>query len=85
MFGPHKNRQQSFVKRTPFPLTQSWGCTVQKVQGLSLTEGVVSLDLESQKCFNQGQMHVALSRITSINESSKREHARLRTESCFRS
>ena len=38
------------------------------MQGLSLTEGVVSFDLESQKSFNEGQMHVVLSRITGINE-----------------
>ena len=45
-----------------------WTCTFYKVQGLSLTEGAVRFDLESQKPFNQGQMYVALSRITSINE-----------------
>ena len=43
-------------------------CTVHKVQGLSLTEGVVSFDLKSQKSFNHRQMYVALSKITSINE-----------------
>ena len=62
---------------------------------------MVSFDLESQKSFNQGQMYVALSRITSINqlyligkynkaalkvnESAKRDYERLRTESCFKS
>ena len=76
-------------------------CTVHKVQGLILTEGVVSFDLESQKLFKQGQMYVALSRITSINElyligkynkaalevkeSAKREYERLKTDSCFKS
>ena len=68
LFGLRKNRQQPSVKRTQFPLTLSWACTVHKVQGLSLTEGVVSLYLESRKSFNQGQMYAALSRITSINE-----------------
>ena len=68
LFGLRKNRQQPSVKRTQFPLTLSWACTVHKVQGLSLTEGVVSLYLESQKSFNQEQMYVALSRITNINE-----------------
>ena len=43
-------------------------CTVHKVWDQSLTEGVVSFDLESEKSFNQGQMYVALSRITSINQ-----------------
>ena len=68
LFGLRKNKQQPSVKRTQFHLTLSWACTVHKVQDLSLTEGVVSFDLKSQKYFNQGQMYVALSRITSINE-----------------
>ena len=96
-----KNRQQPSVKRTQFPLTLSWACTVHKVQGLSSTDGAVSFDLESQKSFNQGQMHVASSIISSINElyligkynkaplkvneSSKREHERLRIEHRFKS
>ena len=101
LFGLRKNKQQPSVKRTQFHLTLSWACTVHKVQGLSLTEGVVSFDLKSQKSFNQGQMYVALSRITSVNElyligkcnisvlkvneSAKREYERFRTESCFKS
>ena len=72
-------------------------CTVHKVQGLSLTEGVAIFVFESQKSFNQGQIYVALSRITSINElyligkyttaalkvneSAKKEYEKLRTES----
>ena len=68
LFGLRKNRHQPSVKRTQFPLTLSWACTVHKVQCLSSTEGVVNFDLESQKSLNQGQMYVALSRITSINE-----------------
>ena len=78
-----------------------WTCTFYKVQGLSLTEGAVRFDLESQKPFNQGQMYVALSRITSINElylivkynkagqkayeSANRVYESLSTESCFKS
>ena len=54
------------IRRTQFPLL-SWGCTVHKVLGLSLSKGVVSFDLEKQKSFNQGQMYVAISRITNIN------------------
>ena len=57
--------------------------------------------MESQKSFNQGQMHIALSRITSINElyligkynkaalkvneSAERQYERLKAESCFKS
>ena len=99
LFGLRKNKCQPSVKRTQFPLTLSWACTVHKVQGLSLTEGVVSFDLESQKSFNQGQMYVALSRISSINKlylvgkykkeaikvnlAAKKEYERLRRESLF--
>ena len=68
MFGLRKNKQQPSVKSTQFPLTLSWACTVHKVQGLSLAEGVVSFDLEKQKSFNQGQTYVALSRISSMNK-----------------
>ena len=56
LFCLRKNKQQPSVKRTQFPLTLSWACTVHKVQGLSLAEGVVSFDLEKQKSFNQGQL-----------------------------
>ena len=48
LFGLRKNKQQPSVKRTLFPLTLPWACTVHKVQGLSLDEGVVSFDLEKQ-------------------------------------
>ena len=68
LFGLRKNRQQQPAKRTQFPLTLSWACTVHKLPGLSSTKRVVSFDLESQKYFNQGQMYVVLSRITSINK-----------------
>ena len=48
LFCLRKNKQQPSVKRTQFPLTLSWACTVHKVQGLSLAKGVVSFDLEKQ-------------------------------------
>ena len=66
LFGSRKNRKQPSVKRTQFPLTLSWAC-----KGLTLAEGVgvsEGFTLESQKSFNQGQMFVALSKITSIGE-----------------
>ena len=37
------------------------------MQGLSLQSAVVSFDLENQKSFNEGQMYVALSRVTKID------------------
>ena len=101
LLGLHKNKQQPSVKRIQFSLTLSWPCTVHKVQGLSLAEGVVSFDLEKQKSFNQGQIYVALSRISSmnkmyligsynkaalkVNESAKKEYERLRSEGLFKS
>ena len=79
----------------------SWACTVHKVQGLGLDEGVVSFDLEKQKSFNQGQLCVALSRISSmnkmysigsynkaalkVNELAKKEYERLKSEGLFKS
>ena len=52
------------IKRTQFPLVLSWSCTVHKVQGLSLSDGVISYEL--QKSFNQHQMYVAMSRISKL-------------------
>ena len=95
-FGLRKNKAQPGIKRTQFPLTLSWACTVHKVQGLSLSKGVISFTLNRQKAFNQGQMYVALSRITSlsnlyligkysraaikVNNAAKVEYDRLRNE-----
>ena len=42
------------VTRTQFPLMLAWGCTVHKVQGLTLEEVVISFDLVKQKNFNYG-------------------------------
>ena len=38
------------------------------MQGLSLAEGVVIMNLEKRKSFNQGQIYVALSGISSMNK-----------------
>ena len=55
------------IKRTQFPLALSWAYTVHKVQNLRLMSAVVSFDLENQKLFNEGQVYVALSRVTKID------------------
>ena len=44
----------------------SWASTVHKVQGLTLENVVVSLELKKQRSFNYGQIYVALSRATSL-------------------
>ena len=54
------------IKRTQYPLMLAWTCTVLKVQGLSLTQIVVSFQLLKQRQFNYGQMYVALSRVTTL-------------------
>ena len=88
-----KNKPQPSIKRTQFPLVLSWSCTVHKVQGLSLSDGVISYELQRQKDFNQGQMYVAMSRISKlenmhlignynrnaikVNKSAKKEYERL--------
>ena len=55
------------IKRTQFPLMLAWACTVHKVQGLTLSEVVVSFNLFKQKRFNPGQLYVAMSRVTSLS------------------
>ena len=42
----------------------SWACRIHKVQGLGLNSTVISFNLEN--LFSQGQMYVALSRVTDI-------------------
>ena len=62
------NKESSpVIKRTQFPLMLAWACTVHKVQGLSLEKAVICFNLLKQKSFNNGQMYVALSRVTSLN------------------
>ena len=63
-FPIKKNKPNPSIKRTQFQLVLSWVCTVHKVKGLSLKEGVISFDLQRQKSFNQVQMDVALRRIS---------------------
>ena len=47
-------------------MTLSWGCTVHKVQGLSLDQIVFSCDLLKKSSFNPGQFNVGISRSTSL-------------------
>ena len=54
------------IKRTQYSLMLAWVCTVHKVQGLCLTQIVVSFQLLKQKQFNYDQVYVALSRVTTL-------------------
>ena len=56
------------IKRTQFPLMLAWACTVHKVQGLSFNKVVVGFQLLKQQNFHYGQIYVALSRVTSLEE-----------------
>ena len=54
------------IQRVQFPVALAWACTIHKVQGLTLENIVVSLELRKQRFFNYGQIYVALSRATSL-------------------
>ena len=54
------------ISRTQFPLMLAYACTIHKVQGLTIPNTVVMLDLKKQKSFNYGQLYVALSRAKSL-------------------
>ena len=53
---------QDMISRTQFPLMLANTCTIHKVQGLTIPNTVVVLDLKQQKSFNYGQLYIALSR-----------------------
>ena len=65
-----KNNRSSSpeIKRTEFPLTLAWACTIHKVQGLTLSKVVFSFELFNQRQFNYGQVYVALSRMKSLEQ-----------------
>ena len=54
------------IQRIQFPIVLSWSCTVHKVQGLTLENVVVSLNLRKQRYFSYGQIYIALSCATSL-------------------
>ena len=55
------------IKRTQYSLMLAWIYTVHKVQGLSLAKIVVIFQLLKQRQFNYGQIYVALSRVTALD------------------
>ena len=56
------------LKRTQFPLTPTWVCTVHKGLGLALIITIVFFELVKQRTFSPGQVYVALSRSTSLSK-----------------
>ena len=65
-FPSQEKEITTMYKATQFPLALSWVCTVHKVQGLSLNEGVISFQLQWQKSFNQGLIYVASIRVKTL-------------------
>ena len=65
-FPIRKHKLQPSIKKTQFPLILPWSWTVHKNQGLSLSDGVISYELQRQKSLNQGQMYVAMTRISKL-------------------
>ena len=55
------------INSSQFPLMLAWGCTVHKVQGLTLEIVVISFEVVEQQSFNYRQMYVALSRVTPLD------------------
>ena len=49
------------IQKTQFSLRLSWACAMHKVQELNLSHAVFGFNLEKQRTFKPGEMHVSLS------------------------
>lgn len=63
-FYTGRGRQSVEARRTQFPLTLAWSCTIHKVQGKTLEQVVVSM--EGRGKFMPGQAYVAMSRVRTL-------------------
>ena len=66
LFGFRKNKQQPSVKRNQFSLTLSCACTVHKVQGLRLPEGVISFDLSLRNLLIKGKCMLCWAKLPAL-------------------
>ena len=55
------------IQKIQFPVALSWACTVLKVQGLTLENVFVSINLNKQRSFNYEQIYVALCHATTLH------------------
>lgn len=63
-FFTGRGRQSVEARRTQFPLTLAWACTIHKVQGKTLEQVVVAM--EGRGKLMPGQAYVAMSRVRSL-------------------
>lgn len=57
------NNSSPLIYRTKFSLMLSYGCTVHKVQCLTLYCEVISFDMQKQRKFKSSEVYVAISRV----------------------
>uniref|UniRef100_A0A8C4N9P6 ATP-dependent DNA helicase n=1 Tax=Eptatretus burgeri TaxID=7764 RepID=A0A8C4N9P6_EPTBU len=63
-FFTGRGQQSVEARRTQFPLTPAWACTIHKVQGKTLEQIVVSM--EGRGKFMPGQAYVAMSHVRTL-------------------
>ena len=74
-----KSKISVAVTQTQFPLTLSYACIVHKVQGISLSKVVVSLNLYKQKAFQPLYLTGSYNRaLIKTNVAAKDEYERLK-------